>query len=71
MTADHPPTDFDIAIIGGGAGGVLAAIHALRLAGAGTRIALIEPAARLAQGVAYATIIAQFLSALLTAKRHF
>ena len=55
MTADHPPTDFDIAIIGGGAGGVLAAIHALRLAGADTRIALIEPAARLAQGVAYAT----------------
>lgn len=55
MTVEHPLTDFDIAIIGGGAGGVLTAIHALRLAGAGTRIALIEPAARLAQGVAYAT----------------
>ena len=54
MTAEHP-FDFDIAIIGGGAGGVLTTIHALRLADAGTRIALIEPAARLAQGVAYAT----------------
>lgn len=55
MTAEHPLPDFDIAIIGGGAGGVLTAIHALRLADAGTRIALIEPVARLAQGVAYAT----------------
>lgn len=55
MTAEHPLPDFDIAIIGGGAGGVLTAIHALRLADAGTRIALIEPAAWLAQGVAYAT----------------
>jgi uncharacterized NAD(P)/FAD-binding protein YdhS len=55
MTADQPLSDFDIAIIGGGAGGVLTAIHTLHLAGAGIRIALIEPAARLAQGVAYAT----------------
>lgn len=55
MTGDHPSPDFDIAIIGGGAGGVLTAIHALRLAGAGARIVLIEPVARLAQGVAYAT----------------
>lgn len=55
MTTDHPLTDFDIAIIGGGAGGVLTAIQALRLADAGIRIVLVEPAARLAQGVAYAT----------------
>lgn len=55
MTAEHPPPDSGIAIIGGGAGGVLTAIHALRLAEAGARIVLIEPAARLAQGVAYAT----------------
>lgn len=55
MAAEHPLPDSGIAIIGGGAGGVLTAIHALRLAEAGTRIVLIEPAARLAQGVAYAT----------------
>ena len=55
MTAEHPLPDSGIAIIGGGAGGVLTAIHALRLAEAGARIVLIEPATRLAQGVAYAT----------------
>lgn len=55
MTTQIPSRDFDIAIVGGGAGGVLTAIHALRLAEAGARIALIEPVARLAQGVAYAT----------------
>jgi len=52
------PTDeaeFDLLIVGGGAGGVLTAIHALRLAAFGTRIALVEPATVLAQGVAYAT----------------
>ena len=61
MTGVQPGHDFDIAIIGGGAGGVLSAIHALRLAEAGVRIALIEPAARLAQGVAYATTHAEHL----------
>jgi uncharacterized NAD(P)/FAD-binding protein YdhS len=61
MTNRRPQHDFDIAIIGGGAGGVLTAIHALRLADAGVRIALVEPAARLAQGVAYATAHAEHL----------
>ncbi len=61
MTGARPGQDFDIAIIGGGAGGVLSAIHALRLAEAGVRIALIEPSARLAQGVAYATTHAEHL----------
>ena len=61
MTADQSPNDFDIAIVGGGAGGVLTAIHALRLASPGIRIALVEPAARLAQGVAYATAHAEHL----------
>ena len=61
MTTQLPFRDFDIAIIGGGAGGVLTAIHALHLAGAGVRIALIEPTARLAQGVAYATRHAEHL----------
>ncbi len=53
------PTDdaeFDLLIVGGGAGGVLTAIHALRSAACGTRIVLVEPAAVLAQGVAYATV---------------
>ena len=61
MTSEHPRRDADIAIIGGGAGGVLAAIHALRLADTGVRIVLIEPVARLAQGVAYATTHAEHL----------
>ncbi|MFT4257247.1 MAG: FAD/NAD(P)-binding protein [Pseudoxanthomonas sp.] len=55
MTNGSDDAVFDIAIVGGGAGGVLAAIHALRLATAPKRIALIEPAANLAEGVAYAT----------------
>lgn len=57
----EPTRDFDIAIIGGGAGGVLTAIHALRQVDAGVRIVLIEPVARLAQGVAYATTHAEHL----------
>ena len=57
----EPTRDFDIAIIGGGAGGVLTAIHALRQAKTGVRIVLIEPVARLAQGVAYATTHAEHL----------
>jgi uncharacterized NAD(P)/FAD-binding protein YdhS len=61
MTSAHPSRDADIAIIGGGAGGVLTAIHALQQADAGVRIVLIEPAARLAQGVAYATTHAEHL----------
>ena len=50
MNADVHSQDFAIAIIGGGAGGVLTALHALRLATAGTRIVMIEPATRLADG---------------------
>ncbi|GAB3510692.1 FAD/NAD(P)-binding protein [Pseudoxanthomonas daejeonensis] len=46
---------FDIAIIGGGAAGTLAAIQCLRQAREPVRIALFEPAPRLAEGVAYAT----------------
>lgn len=50
-----PSPPFDIAIIGGGAAGTMTAIHALGLAPASTRIALIESAAQPARGVAYAT----------------
>lgn len=55
MTSSPNEIIFDLAIIGGGAGGVLAAIHALRIAQAAMRIVLIEPAERLGEGVAYAT----------------
>jgi uncharacterized NAD(P)/FAD-binding protein YdhS len=47
--------EHDLVIVGGGAGGVLTALHALALAEPGQRIVLIEPASQLAQGVAYAT----------------
>lgn len=50
-----PTHSADIAIIGGGAAGVMTAIHALRLADSPLRIVLVEPAARLAEGIAYAT----------------
>jgi uncharacterized NAD(P)/FAD-binding protein YdhS len=46
---------FDVAIIGGGAAGVLVAIHLLRKAHPGLRVVLVEPRERLAEGVAYST----------------
>jgi uncharacterized NAD(P)/FAD-binding protein YdhS len=55
MTSSQNEIIFDLAIIGGGAGGVLAAIHALRIAQRAMRFVLIEPAERLGEGVAYAT----------------
>ncbi|MGV8960214.1 MAG: FAD/NAD(P)-binding protein [Stenotrophomonas sp.] len=55
MTATEYPRRFDLAIIGGGAAGVLTAIHLLRNADQPLHIALIEPHRQLAQGVAYAT----------------
>lgn len=55
MTSTQNENTFDLAIIGGGAGGVLAAIHALRIAETAMHIVLIEPAERLGEGAAYAT----------------
>ena len=52
---------FDLAIIGGGAGGVLVAIHVLEQARPGDRIVLLEPDPQLARGVAYATTHAEHL----------
>ena len=49
----------DIAIIGGGGAGTLAAIGVLRGAPAGLRVAIIEPQLPLGRGVAYATGIAR------------
>ncbi|MEJ0051088.1 MAG: FAD-dependent oxidoreductase [Methylovirgula sp.] len=46
---------FDIAIIGGGYTGAVLALHLLRRARAGARIAVIEPRADVGSGVAYAT----------------
>lgn len=45
----------DLAIVGGGAGGVLTALHALALSAPGRRIVLVEPSPALAEGPAYAT----------------
>ena len=45
----------DIVIIGGGATAVMTAIHALRLAKTALRIVIVEPSAKLGEGIAYAT----------------
>ena len=55
MTAAPAPDPFDIALIGGGASGVLLAIQWLQRADAGRRIVLFEPKEGLADGVAYST----------------
>ena len=47
--------ELDLAIIGGGAAGVLVAIQVLRQARAPLVLAIFEPASQLAQGIAYAT----------------
>lgn len=60
-TATTPLPPCDLAIIGGGAGGVLAAMQALRQAATPLRIVVIEPREVLAQGVAYATSHAEHL----------
>ncbi len=58
----------DIAIIGAGASGVLAAIHCLQRADAPLRIALFDPVPRLGQGLAYATDRAEHLLNVPTGK---
>lgn len=55
MTAAVPTDPFDIAIIGGGASGVMTALQLLHQARAPRRIVLVESAAGLGEGVAYAT----------------
>ncbi|MBS7457084.1 FAD/NAD(P)-binding protein [Coralloluteibacterium stylophorae] len=52
--ACDPADPAALAIIGGGAAGVIAALHALALAPAGARIVLVEAAGELGAGVAYA-----------------
>ena len=55
MSASDPSRQCDLAIVGGGAAGVLVALHALRSATGATHIVVFEPASALAQGIAYAT----------------
>ena len=51
----NPAQSADLAIIGGGAAGVMTAIHALRQADRPLGIVLVECSARLAEGIAYGT----------------
>ncbi|WP_312113005.1 FAD/NAD(P)-binding protein, partial [Stenotrophomonas indicatrix] len=55
MTDSPRSGELDLAIIGGGAAGVLVAIQVLRQAQAPLALAIFEPASQLAQGIAYAT----------------
>ncbi|WP_414495728.1 FAD/NAD(P)-binding protein [Stenotrophomonas maltophilia] len=55
MTDSPRSGELDLAIIGGGAAGVLVAIQVLRQAKAPLALAIFEPASQLAQGIAYAT----------------
>ncbi len=55
MSAIDTPTVCEVAIVGGGAAGVLAAIGILRGACQPLRLLMIEPSLPLARGVAYAT----------------
>jgi uncharacterized NAD(P)/FAD-binding protein YdhS len=51
----------DITIVGGGAAGVLVALHLLRQASAPLQLTIVEPRERLAEGVAYSTQDAEHL----------
>ena len=55
MTDSTRNGGLDLAIIGGGAAGVLVAIQVLRQARVPLALALFEPASQLGQGIAYAT----------------
>jgi len=55
MSVTEPLLDHDVAVIGGGAAGVMTVIQLLRRAPAGLRVALLEPHAGLGEGIAYAT----------------
>ncbi|MCL1553325.1 FAD/NAD(P)-binding protein [Xanthomonas nasturtii] len=61
MNTLRDPGDAVIAIVGGGASGVLVALQLLRQATAPVRIVLIEPHAALGEGVAYSTARAEHL----------
>jgi uncharacterized NAD(P)/FAD-binding protein YdhS len=50
-----PPRSEVVAIVGGGASGVLTAAHLLRAAPGSTRVVIIEPRGELGEGIAYST----------------
>jgi uncharacterized NAD(P)/FAD-binding protein YdhS len=53
VDAPSPRAGFDVAIVGGGFGGVAAAVHLLRHGGRDLRVALIERGPWLGRGIAY------------------
>ena len=71
--------DVDVAIVGGGAAGVLVAMRLLEQPGSRLRVAIVEPAAELARGAAYATtqpehllnVVAGGMSAFAEDPTHF
>jgi uncharacterized NAD(P)/FAD-binding protein YdhS len=73
------PTEVDVAIVGGGAAGVLVATRLLADPDSRLRVAIVEPAAELARGAAYATaqpehllnVVAGGMSAFAEDPAHF
>lgn len=73
------PSDVDVAIVGGGAAGVLVATRLLAEPASRLRVAIVEPAAELARGAAYATgrpehllnVVAGGMSAFAEEPAHF
>lgn len=61
-----PPDAFDAVIVGGGAAGVLAAIHLLE--DSALRVAIVEPRGSLAHGVAYSTAHPEHLLNVVAAR---
>ncbi|RBC28602.1 pyridine nucleotide-disulfide oxidoreductase, partial [Xanthomonas oryzae pv. oryzae] len=61
MNGQRNPGDAVIAIVGGGASGVLVALQLLRQALVPLQIVIIEPHAVLGEGVAYSTVRAEHL----------
>ena len=59
---------FDVAILGGGASGILVAIHLLHGGDRPLRIAIVEPRGALAQGVAYSTELPEHLLNVISSR---
>jgi uncharacterized NAD(P)/FAD-binding protein YdhS len=59
---------FDVAIIGGGAAGVLVALHLLKAPGLSLRIAMVEPRSKLGEGAAYSTAYPEHLLNVIAAR---
>lgn len=68
MSVIDTPHLYDLAIIGGGAAGILTAIGVLREAQRPLRVLILEPNLPLARGVAYATVYSEHLLNVPAAK---